>query len=121
MLMSSICLTIFAANSAYSSIAPFYPNEALAKGVPPYTFGLIFACYSVAMFIASPLVNGAMNKYGRKKVMITGCLCEGIAMLAMALIDYTDSGVAFALLSALCRMVEGTGNACLNASASAII
>ena len=42
-------------------------------------------------------------------------------MIAMALIDYTESAVAFGLLSALCRMIEGGGNACLNASASAII
>lgn len=53
--------------------------------------------------------------------MITGCLCEGIAMLVMAFIDYTSSPIAFGVLSAVCRMVEGTGNACLNASASAII
>jgi hypothetical protein len=41
--VSILCVVNLFANSAYSSIAPFYPIEAVKKGVPSSTLGLIFA------------------------------------------------------------------------------
>jgi predicted MFS family arabinose efflux permease len=50
-----LCLVNFTANSAYSSIAPFYPKEAIKKGVPESLLGFIFSGYSVSMCIFAPL------------------------------------------------------------------
>lgn len=66
-LIITICLVNLFANSAYSCIAPFYPGEAVRKGVPESVLGLIFSSYSVAMFIFSPLFKIMLDKYGSKK------------------------------------------------------
>jgi len=53
----------FLTNSVYSSIAPFFPQEALNKGVSPHFFGFIFAVYSFTKAISSPLIGKLMNFY----------------------------------------------------------
>lgn len=54
-IITILCLVNFTANSAYSSIAPFYPKEAIKKGVPESLLGFIFSGYSISMFIFAPL------------------------------------------------------------------
>lgn len=109
------------ANSAYSSIAPFYPKEALEKGVDTKYFGYIFAGYSISMFVFSPVFAKMLNRFGRKKVLIIGCMCEGMAMICFGFFDYIENPYAYGILSFCCRFVEGFGNGCLNSGASSII
>lgn len=120
-MVTVLCLVTLTANSAYSSIAPFYPAEALAKGVPQASFGFIFAGYSVSMFVFAPLFSRMLTIYGRKKVLITGCVCESLAMICFGLFIYIEDPVWYAVLSFICRFVEGFGNGCLNSSTNAII
>ena len=121
LIVTVLCLVNLTANSAYSSIAPFYPAEALAKGVPEACFGFIFAGYSISMCVFAPLFSHMLSKYGRKRVLILGCLCESLAMICFGLFIYIDNPLAYAILSFLCRFVEGFGNGCLNSSTNAII
>ena len=76
LIVVSLCLTSLFANSAYSSIAPFYPAEAKKKGVEEELIGIIFSGYSISMCLLSPLSAFLMNKYGRKPVMMAGCFFE---------------------------------------------
>ena len=119
--VSILCVVNLFANSAYSSIAPFYPIEAVRKGVPSSTLGLIFAGYSLSMCIFSPLFGHMLTKMGRKNVLMLGCLCESLSMFCMGLFDLFENPVAYAVLSFLCRVIEGFGNGCLNSSSSSII
>mmetsp|Transcript_36576 Transcript_36576/g.26651 ORF Transcript_36576/g.26651 Transcript_36576/m.26651 type:complete len:154 (+) Transcript_36576:223-684(+) len=109
------------ANSAYSSIAPFYPTEAVQKGVPVGVLGIIFSGYSISMVIFTPLFAHLLYKYGNKKVLVAGCLSEGIAMILFGLFDYVDSPTSYACLSFLCRFIEGFGNGCLNSGSSNVL
>ena len=109
------------ANSAYSSIAPFYPKEAVQKGVPAAALGFIFAGYSISMCAFAPLFGSMLNKYGRKNVLMLGCLCESIAMFSFGFFIYIDDPVTYGIFSFLCRVVEGFGNGCLNCATSSII
>lgn len=70
-----LCLVNFVANTAYSSVAPFYPGEAVKKGVDEAFIGVIFAGYSTSIFLFSPLFGLLLNRIGRKKVLMIGCLC----------------------------------------------
>jgi MFS family permease len=63
-IITSICFITFFSNSAYSSIAPFYPSEALNKGVDSSSLGLVFSAYSFSMFLTSPFLGNIMNTYG---------------------------------------------------------
>lgn len=89
-LIVTICFVNLFANSAYSSIAPFYPGEAISKGVEPKMLGIVFSCYSVAMLVFAPLFKKMLDKYGSKKVLIAGLLCEGIAMCVFGLFDFIE-------------------------------
>ena len=110
------------ANSAYSSIAPFFPKEALEKGVYIWSIGFVFAGYSLSMFICAPLFVVIMNNVGRKNCLILGCFCESVAMLCFGLLDYIDGNpVLFFSLCMCCRFVEGFGNGCLNSATSSLI
>lgn len=116
-----LCMVNLIANSAYSSIAPFFPAEAVQKGLPQSSLGFIFAGYSLSMFVFSPLLGYILTKYGRKNVLILGCLCESIAMFCFGFFVYIKSPVAYGILCFLCRIIEGFGNGCLNSSTSSII
>lgn len=116
-----LCLINLFANSAYSSIAPFYPYEAVKKGLPEETLGFIFAGYSISMFVFAPMFGAMLNKFGRKNVLILGCLCESIAMFCFGLFVLIESPVCYGIMSFLCRVIEGFGNGCLNSATSSII
>lgn len=109
------------ANSAYSSIAPFFPAEALAKGLHESLLGIIFSGYSISMVVFAPLFAKMMTKMGKKNVLLVGCLCESIAMFSFGLFDYIQNPVAYGILCFFCRVVEGFGNGCLNSATSSII
>ena len=60
-LLAALCMVNLFANSAYSSIAPFYPSEAVKKGVPTSVHGIVFSAYSISMAIFSPLFAQLLN------------------------------------------------------------
>lgn len=98
-------------NSAYSCIAPFYPLEAIKKGVDPIYIGFIFSVYSLTKAIVAPIVGQLMAKTGRKFMIYSGVILEGTAIICFGLIDYVEDPKMYAILSAVCRIFEGTGNA----------
>ena len=120
-MVTILCIVNLIANSAYSSIAPFYPYEAVLKGVPEETLGIIFSGYSISMVVFAPLFARMLTNVGRKNVLMLGCLCESIAMILFGLFIYIESPAAYAILSFLCRFIEGFGNGCLNSATSSII
>ena len=74
LLITLICIVTLTANSAYSSIAPFYPDEAVQKGVSKVFIGFIFSGYSLSMFIFAPVFSSMLTKHGRKNVLLLGCI-----------------------------------------------
>lgn len=113
-----ICMVNFLSNSAYSSIAPFYPNEAISKGVDPSLLGLVFSCYSLAMFIFSPFFKMMLDKMGSKSVLIMGLLTQGISMIIFGLFYYINDATWYLVGSMFCRFLQGYGNGCLNSGTS---
>ena len=116
-----LCLVNLIANSAYSSIAPFYPNEAVGKGVPTSMLGIVISAYSISMAIFSPLFANLLNTHGPKRVLIIGCLCEAVAMIVFGLFDFIQDPVAYATCSFCCRFLEGFGFGCLNSSCKSFV
>ena len=121
LLIVVLCLINLFANSAYSSIAPFYPISAVEKGVPPGVLGFIFSAYSVSMAVFSPLFAHLLYTVGAKRVLFYGCLAEGIAMVVFGLFYYIEDALFYATASFLCRMLEGFGNGCLNSGSAKVI
>jgi len=73
------------------------------------------------MFLFAPLLGKMLTKYGRKNILMLGCLCESIAMFCFGLFVYIEDPMTYAILCFLCRVIEGFGNGCLNCGSSSII
>ena len=120
-MISILCLVNLTANSAYSSIAPFYPKQAIEKGVPNSAIGLIFSAYSIAMCLFAPFYDQMLNKLGAKSVLLIGCISQGISMLLFGPLVYVEDAGWFTVFSIVSRFILGFGNGCLNCSSSSII
>jgi sugar phosphate permease len=75
--------------------------------------GVIFASYSIAMAVCSPIYIKLL-KMNPKVILATGLVAEGSAMLVFGMLHYVDDPLMFAVGSFLCRFIEGFGNGCLN-------
>lgn len=73
------------------------------------------------MCIFAPTFNHMMNKIGRKRVLVIGCLCEAIAMFCFGFFVRIDSATAYGVLSCVARFIEGFGNGCLNSAINSVI
>mmetsp|Transcript_35226 Transcript_35226/g.34891 ORF Transcript_35226/g.34891 Transcript_35226/m.34891 type:complete len:85 (+) Transcript_35226:3-257(+) len=80
-LIITLSLVNLFTNSAYSSIAPFYPLEAAKKGVNPIYIGFIFSIYSLVKAMVAPIVGNLMSKTGRKVMIFSGLFLEGTAII----------------------------------------
>jgi len=114
------CLN-FLTNSVYSSIAPFFPQEALQKGVSTELFGFIFAVYSFTKTLTSPFIGKLMNSYPRKSIIMSGLFLESIAITGFGFLDLIDDPYVFAILASFCRMIEGIGNAAISTAIYALV
>jgi MFS family permease len=111
----------FFSNSAYSSIAPFFPVESQIKGVDEKYIGIIIAAYSISMLIFSPVFAKLLIKFGRRNILILGIISEGVAMLMFSTLVLIDRPIYFGLFAFMFRFLEGFGNGCLNSASTSII
>ena len=51
-------------------IAPFYPDEALRKGVSMITVGYVFSAYPIANLITSLSLIHLINRFSKKTIVI---------------------------------------------------
>lgn len=82
---------------------------------------MIFAGYSISMFLFSPIFGTLLTGIGRKNVLILGCLFEAIAMFCFGFFIFIKDPMVYSIVSFLCRVIEGFGNGCLNSAISSII
>jgi MFS family permease len=120
-ILATLCLINLFANSAYSSIGPFFPLQSLEKGVPQKYLGLIIAGYSISMLVFSPVYGSLLSRFGRRNILVLGCVSEGLAMLLFSCLAFIDNPKIYASAAFSFRFLEGFGNGCLNSATSSII
>jgi MFS transporter, DHA1 family, tetracycline resistance protein len=81
-----IFLTIFVNLVGFGIIIPLLPFYARTFGASPIVIGLLFATFSLAQLIASPLLGGLSDRWGRRPVLILSLIGTAVsfAMLAVA-------------------------------------
>jgi DHA1 family tetracycline resistance protein-like MFS transporter len=81
-----IFLTILVNLIGFGIIIPLLPFYAETFGASPLTIGLLFATFSMAQLVASPLLGAWSDKWGRRPVLIFSLIGTVISfvMLAMA-------------------------------------
>src|ERR671911_2629232 len=81
-----IFLTIFVNLVGFGIIIPLLPFYARTFGASPIVIGLLFASFSLAQLIASPLLGELSDRWGRRPVLIVSLIGTAVsfAMLAVA-------------------------------------
>jgi MFS transporter, DHA1 family, tetracycline resistance protein len=79
-------LTVFVSLIGFGIIIPLLPFYAQTFGASPTTIGLLFASFSVAQFIAAPILGDLSDRWGRRPILIFSLLgtVVSFALLAVA-------------------------------------
>lgn len=104
-----ICTLI--SNSAYALIAPFLPLEFKAKGISGEMIGLIFAIYSVAVIVCSPLVCKSVHYVGNTNMISIGIATMGVSFVFFSTIQGLDKTSTVLVVSFILRFVQGASSA----------
>ncbi len=97
----------------FGMIIPILPIYAGRFGASEWQIGLLLASYSLMQFLASPLLGGLSDRFGRKPVLLGSLLGSAVGYVLMA-----NAG-ALALLF-LARIIDGASGASVG-TASAYI
>lgn len=81
-----ILLCTLISNSAYALIAPFLPLEFKEKGISGEMIGLMFAIYSVAVIVCSPMVGKSVECVGNTNMISLGIATMGVAFVLFGFI-----------------------------------
>jgi len=101
--------------------APFYPREAVSKGLEVWHFGLVFGAFEITVFIVSPIIGANLNRFGVKRTLNVGIGAVGLILIGYGCLGLIQSGKLFLGLSFVMRIFEACGNSMfLTGSFSAI-
>lgn len=63
----TLYVTNFLMNLLFAVMAPFYPPEALEKGLEQWQVGLIFSTMPITTFLVSPWIGAHLKTLGRRR------------------------------------------------------
>ena len=98
-----ICTLI--SNSAYALIAPFLPLEFKKVNISGEIIGLMFAIYSVAVIVASPVVGKAVHSFGRANMISLGIFTMGLAFVLFGFIPMIESKIVIIVVGFALRFL----------------
>ena len=106
-----ILFTNLVSNSAYALCAPFLPLEFERKMLAGAYVGMVFALYSVAVVIISPLVGKTVDRIGHKNLLSGGIGVMGIAFVCFGFIETMESRVNILVLGFILRFLQALASA----------
>ena len=104
-----ICTLI--SNSAYALIAPFLPLEFKDQGISGHMIGMMFAIYSVAVIVCSPLVSKVILCIGNVNMMSTGIATMGLAFVLFGFIPQIEEQNLTLTVGFILRFIQGASSA----------
>lgn len=78
-------LAVFVAISGFGMVFPLLPFYAQTFGASPTQIGFLAASFSIAQFLASPLVGRASDRFGRKPILGLALLGTSVSFLIFSL------------------------------------
>jgi DHA1 family tetracycline resistance protein-like MFS transporter len=82
--LAIIFLTIFVNLVGFGIIIPLLPFYAETFGASPLVIGLLFASFSVSQLVASPILGGLSDRWGRRPVLIFSLLGTVVSFVMLA-------------------------------------
>lgn len=83
--LAIIFLTIFVNLVGFGIIIPLLPFYAETFGASPLVIGLLFASFSLSQLVASPILGGLSDRWGRRPVLIFSLLGTVVSFVMLAL------------------------------------
>ncbi|KAM4771002.1 MFS-type transporter SLC18B1 [Rhinophrynus dorsalis] len=99
----------FSSMICYSILGPFFPQEAMKKGVSETMIGLIFGCYSFFNFLTALILGKYLVQIGAKFMFLAGMFVSGFATILFGLLDKSPDGPIFTTLCFIVRSVDAIG------------
>ncbi len=81
--LSLILITMFLDVLGVGIIIPVAPFYAQAYGASALDVGLLFTFYSAAQFLATPVLGGLSDRYGRRSILLVSLIGEVVGYLLM--------------------------------------
>ena len=97
-----IFVTVFIDLLGFGIIIPLLPFYAETFGASPLTIGLLFASFSAAQLVASPLLGHWSDTWGRRPVLILSLIGTVVSFVMLAVAHNLDE---FALSTLLVNVV----------------
>ncbi|XP_065574100.1 MFS-type transporter SLC18B1-like isoform X2 [Artemia franciscana] len=116
-----LCFCNFFAFSNMSVIAPFFPQEALKKGMSITNSGFVFSFFAMVVFIVSPFVGKVIPTIGAKFTFLIGLFIAGSCSILFGQLVKVEDLYSFTILSYAIRGLEAFGAACFSTASCTFI
>ena len=97
----------FASEFLLWMLAPFFPLEALSRGVSTEVVGLVFACHPIALSISSQIAPWLMRNVEPFVILQRTLLIQAVFIASFGLAGTIQSGVPFAACACVNRLLLG--------------
>ncbi|CAL8074594.1 unnamed protein product [Orchesella dallaii] len=119
--LATLAIVEFTCFCTMSILAPFFPSEASAKGVPNSISGFVFSIYALVIFLTSPLMGVIVGQVGAKFLLILGVLMGGCCNILFGVLGYVQSTGVFIGYCFLVRIFEACGAAAFSTASYTIV
>ena len=102
------CSVLFAGISL-SLLSPFYPKEALSKGVTVTESGIVLGSVFITTIIITPLFGKYIEMLGARWFLIAGTFIVGVGNFLFGFLSQVEDKNTFFLLSIIIRIITAIG------------
>ena len=103
----SVFLITLVSNSAYAIMAPFLPFEFDKKNISQSLIGYIFAIYSLAVIVSSPILGYLIAHIGRRPLIRLGVFLMGFSFIIFATLDKMQNTYLYVGGALFARFIQG--------------
>ena len=108
-----ICCSVLSAGISLSLLSPFYPKEALSKGVSVTESGFVIGSVFISSIVFTPIFGKYMQVYGARKTLLFGFVVIAIGNISFGFLEEVKNKTAFFVLSILVRIFTAIGESAL--------
>lgn len=118
--LSLISLANLFGGISLSLLSPFYPGEALKKGVSVTLSGLVLSSVYITTVICTPLIGRYIDILGARKFLLVGSSVCALSNIVFGFLDFVEGSTIFLALSFIIRIVTAIGESAIPNSCMAL-
>jgi len=118
LILISICLLF--AGVSLSLMSPFYPSEALAKGVSVTESGLVIGSVFIATIVFTPICGRYIEVLGARKFLLVGSLICALGNITFGFLPAVNGSTAFFWSSIVVRVGVAMGESAMTPACYAL-